>query len=481
MKANFSKNESTQLQRILGLKEALAIVVGRIIGSGIFRTPGTIFIVVSGVQLSKNHSEFAPNHLTLFFLVWFIGGVCTLLNAICYAEMVSLLPKSGGPYVFLKHAYPEIITFLRGWAMFFVAETASIVAVAIVFQEFLSQAIGNDTQIKKILFLISPYLLIWIFTLSSCFGVKLSGWLQDILGILKITVLVAMVGIFFGISGSMKNLDMKFTPQKWQWDSFLTVFAGLRYAFFSYSGWEGATYIAEEVRKPKRNLPLSLFIGISLVMLLYILINASYIYQLGSIGVMEAGKNVAVVAMERALGLHAKLLLIIFILISTASNVSTQIFVKARTWFAMARDKLFFAPLSQLNTKYHTPNTALIYQALWASMLLSCSLLYKNSYEALIDYFSFTSALFNILTLIALPILRKKMSAQERTVEDTFKVPFLPFVLFLVLFIQISFLLVTFFDKPIESLVGVILTLSGLFFYYRKFLYSLKQNRWTWM
>ena len=135
------KKES-ELKVALGLREALAIVIGRIIGSGIFRTPGPIFIAVCGLDLSKNYQlgDIPTSQISigLFFLAWLLGGLVTYLGALCYAELVSLLPRSGGPYAFLKKAYPEYVSFLRGWAMFFVSETASIVAVALVFSEYTS-------------------------------------------------------------------------------------------------------------------------------------------------------------------------------------------------------------------------------------------------------------------------------------------------------------------------------------------------------
>ena len=293
------KNSNTHLIRALGLKETLAVIISRIIGSGIFRTSGTIFIISSGLILNEKNSNesFEQISLALFFLVWVVGAISTLLSSFCYAEMISMYPSSGGPYIFLKKAYPEIVTFLRGWAMFFVGETASIVAVAIVFCEFLDFIVS--AYIPKYISYSFAYILIWAFTLSACFGVKLSAWLQNILGVLKIVVLVVMICILFGIDGSTKNLTEHIFPKNLNLGVFISLFGALRYVFFSFSGWEGATYIAEEVKNPKKNLPLSLFLGISFVSILYIVINLGYLYQLGPHGMIDAGKGVAMEAIKK--------------------------------------------------------------------------------------------------------------------------------------------------------------------------------------
>ncbi|MCB1139402.1 MAG: amino acid permease [Leptospiraceae bacterium] len=456
-------------ERKLGLSETLSIVVGRIIGSGIFRTPASIMLAVGVVSM--------------FYGAWLVGGIITILSALLFAELVAMVPRSGGPYVYLRLAYHPMVAFLRGWAMFFVSETASIVAVALVFSAY---ALGLLDQIRpELLAGADPFhalmlrgsiafLLIWLLTLANCFGVFLSGVIQDIFSVVKIGALLLIAAACFGSSPDFSHFGMEvITPPDAnapEAGSLAALFAALRYSFFAYSGWEGATYVAEEVKQPEKNLPRSLFLGIGMVMVLYLLVNTAYLAQLSPQDMVE-NRAVAVEAMTRAIGLAGGVLVALAIMISTFGNVSSQVLVKSRTWHAMARDGLFFQFLSPLSSTYRSPNRALVFQGVWASCLLGMAVsgeLLKphpqdnNLYEALIDFFSFTSTVFNVLTLAAVAVLRKKLPELPRP----FRVPYLPLVLGLVMLVQGAFLVYTFMDKPIHSLAGVALTLTGLIYWF---------------
>ena len=398
----------------------------------------------------------------LFFLAWIIGGFTSYLGSLCYAELVALLPHSGGPYAYLKAAYPEVVTFLRGWAMFFVSETASIVAVAVVFSEYgailWEKSMGLSPS--RVVQGGAALALIWLFTFANCLGIVLSGLVQKMLSFLKIFALIMMSTLFLGVGGDSAHLQEHFWPAQWGWATLIALGQAMRYTFFAYSGWEGASYIAEEVRKPQRTLPLSLFMGIGLVMCIYLLVNAGYVHQLGAEQIVIERKNIAAASMESVLGMTGAVLLAAFVMLSTAGNVSTQILVKARTWYAMARDGLFFKAAAKLSPRFQTPNAALGLQAGWASVLLFYSLSLENSYEAMIDFFSFTSTLFNLLTFAAVGVLRYKMPKAQRP----FRTPFLWLTLSIVLLIQFCFLLITLYDRPRESpfRLGALLYRSNL-------------------
>ena len=338
--------------------------MGRIIGSGIFRTPGPIFVAVCSLDLNRSYGPgeipLAQLSVGLFLLAWIIGGFSSYLGSLCYAELAALLPHSGGPYAYLKAAYPEIVTFLRGWAMFFVSETASIVAVALVFSEYgaVLWEKSTGTSCSGVVQGGAALTLIWLFTFVNCLGIALSGLLQKVLSFLKVSALIIMSSLFLTMGGDSTHLQEHFWPTQWTWGTLIALGQAMRYTFFAYSGWEGASYIAEEVRKPQRNLPLSLFIGIALVMCIYLFVNVGYVYQLGAEQIVRERKNIAAAAMESALGMTGTLLLAAFVMLSTAGNVSTQILVKARTWYAMARDGLFFKVAAKLNPRFQTPNAA---------------------------------------------------------------------------------------------------------------------------
>jgi amino acid transporter len=403
---------------------------------------------------------------SLFGLVWVIGGIVTIFGAVCYAELVASMPKSGGPYVYLKEAYGSMWAFLRGWAMFFVSETAAIAAVALVFAEFtaaLIQIITGEMLPNRHIILIALSL-IWLFTIVSLYGIALSGKIQTTLSFFKVLAVGAIIGIAFcSQGGNPANFVTPVLPETFGFATILAVGAALRFSFFAFSGWEGATYIAEEVKNPQRNLPLSLFLGIGGVMLLYAGVNSAYIYLLPP-AEMAASRQVASDAMRVAIGASGGALIAGAVMLSTFGNVSTQILCKARSWQAMARDGLFFKKIAELHPKYKTPNNSLIAQGLWATVLLLFASLYKNSYEVIIAFFSATSTIFNIMTFAAVFILRKKFPDIERP----YKAWLYPYSLIGILMIYTAFLILTLITAPLPSLIGILLTFTGLIYYYRE-------------
>lgn len=443
-------SEQTDLKRDLGVVESFSIVIGRIIGSGIFRTPQPIMLAVASVSL--------------FYGVWIMGGITTLLGAFCYAELVSMMPKSGGPYTFLKAAYPPVWTFLRGWAMFFVSETGAIAAVALVFAQYGNSffEIVTGFNYSRGMEVIVALIVIWLLTSINCFGVFLSGMFQNMFSFIKLVAVGAVITIGLSKAGNLAHFSTPFWPEHFNWSTMLAVGAAMRYSFFAYSGWEGATYVAEEVRNPRRNLPLSIILGISGVILLYLGANTAYIYQL-PVEIIKQSKWVASAAMKTAIGATGGLLISLAVMMNTFGNVSTQILVKARTWYAMSRDGLFIGPLGNIHPKFKTPNTALIVQGFWASILLFAAGFAEHAYDRIIDFFSFTSSIFNISTFLAVWILRRKYPQVPRP----FRAWGYPVTLIIVLIIQMWFMVVTLITAFIPSLMGMILTATGLIYYYR--------------
>ncbi len=444
-------SEDTDLKRQLGLTEAFSIVISRIIGSGIFRTPAPIMMLVGAISL--------------FYGVWIIGGIATLLGAFLYAELAAMMPKSGGPYQYLKAAYPPIWTFLRGWAMFFVSETAAIAAVALVFAEYgnaLYALLNDGQQYSHLTEIIIALVVIWGMTAINSFGVALSGVVQNIFGALKLIAVGAVIFVGFSKGGNIAHFSENFWPDEFNWSSVLAVGAAMRYSFFAYSGWEGPTYIAGEMRNPRRNLPLAMLVGIFGVMLLYIAANSAYIYQL-PIEQIKNSKWVATEALQMAIGTTGGVLISIAVMLNTFGNVSTQVLVKARTWYAMAKDGMFFNSLSKIHPKYKTPNMALLAQGIWATVLLMGASFAESAYEAMIDFFSFTSTVFNIMTFAAVWVLRKKFPDIARP----YRAWGYPVTLFLVLTIQIWFLITTLITAFVPSMIGAALTSTGLLYYYR--------------
>ena len=452
----------TEYKRNLGIIESTSIVVSRIIGSGIFRTPAPIMALVGCTSL--------------FGLVWVLGGIITIFGAVVYAELTAMIPKSGGPYVFLKEAYGPYIAFLRGWAMFFVSETASIVAVSLVFTEFINAifeiVLGSPFGLLPT-FLLS-LVTIWVLTIINLYGVSLSGKIQVIFGATKIAAVGGIIGITLtGFStGNLSHFSQPFWPEDFGWPTVLAIGAALRYSFFAFSGWEGATYMAEEVKDPGKTLPLSLFLGISGIMILYLGANIGYIYQL-DVQMIKESKWVATKAIQKVLGASGGILISLAVSINVFGNISTQIVCKARSWHAMARDGLFFDHFKKLHPVYATPNNALIGQGFWATVLLIGAVLStyyqsgssgNNTYEMMIDFFSATSTVFNLLTFGSIFVLRKKLPDKNRP----YKAFLYPWSMIIVLVLYSSFLVLTLITAFIPSLIGFALTATGTLYYLRK-------------
>ncbi len=452
-----------ELARSLGLIDAFGIVVGRIIGSGIFRAPGPIMALVGCTSV--------------FYGVWLLGGIATLLGAFCYGELVAMLPRAGGPYAYLRAAYGPLWAFLRGWAMFFVSETAAIVAVALVFAEYGNSlfTIVAGHPYPRLVELLTALAAIWILTAVNCYGVRLGGSVQNVLSLLKVIALGALVGAGFthlaggaadaglGAAAGPARFAGPIWPERFGWAEMLAAGAAMRYAFFAFSGWEGATYVAEEVREPSRNLPLSIVLGITGVTLLFLAANSAYLYQLAPAAIARS-KWVAADAMRSATGAAGGILVSLAVMLSTFGNVSAQVLVKARTWYAMARDDLFPAALARVHPLHRTPNVALVAQAAWASVLLGGAALAGRAYETVIDFFSFTSAVFNVSTFAAVWVLRRRMPDAPRP----WRVVGYPATLVAVLVIQIWFMVTTAITAPVPSVLGAALTASGLLWYYRE-------------
>ncbi len=452
--------ERDDLDRRLGPLEALSIVVGRIIGSGIFRTPGPIMALTGAA---------AP-----FFGVWIVAGVATVLGAFCYAELVAMLPRAGGPYAYLRAAYGPAWAFLRGWAMFIVSETAAIAAVALVCAEYAGAlwALGAGRPWPRGAELAFALAVIWGLTAVNCRGVAAGGRLQNALSALKVLALGAVIAAGLGRTGGDAaglaggSGDPGGTaacwPARFGWRDLLAAGAALRYAFFAFSGWEGATYVAEEVRDPRRSLPRSMLLGIGAVLLLYLAANAAYLHQLGPAR-MAASKWVAADAMAAALGAAGAALIALSVVVNAAGNVSAQVMVKARTWFAMGRDGLFPSALGRLDPRHRVPTTALLVQAVWASVLLLVAGLAARAYETIIDYFTFTSSIFNVSTFAAVWVLRRRFPAAPRPVRAWGY----PWSLLAVLLIQVWLMVSALLTAPLPSLLGIVLTSAGLLYYHR--------------
>src|SRR5262245_23502093 len=348
----------------LGLLDSTMIVAGSMIGSGIF---------IVSADISRQVGS--PGWL---LLAWLVTGALTVVGALSYGELAAMFPRAGGQYVYLREAYSPLFGFLYGWTLFTVIQTGTIAAVAVAFAKFSGvfwPVIAADNYLLSIgsFHISTPQVLalciIVVLTVYNYRDVKTGALLQNIFTITKVAALLALVvfGIYFGLQGHGSSANfVPLFPESISWAT-VGIFGGaLTGSLFAADAWNNITYTAGEVHNPKRNLPLSLLIGTSAVILLYILANYAYVYVLGIEKIKVAENDrVGTLLMQTILGDSGKFVMAAMIMVSTFGCLNGVILTAARVYYAMAKDGLFFKPAGELN-KNHVPAKSLTMQCIWA-------------------------------------------------------------------------------------------------------------------
>ncbi len=475
-------NDNSGLIRGLGLVAAIAIILGNVIGTGVFLKARVMTCNVG-----------SP---TWVLIAWIAAGFLTLAGALTYAELTSMKPKAGGEYVFLRDAYGKIPSFLYGWMQIFIAKTGSQAAVAVVFAIGLNDFL--DGTLRKVLIQtdalgftyelttlqIVAVMTIVIFTTLNCASVAFGGQIAKALTVVKIG-LIAMVGLgafLFVVGGDFGNFSLMNSGGTCEDVSASVTYGAAGYSFLSgfaaamlgalwgYDGWNNLTLVAGEVKNPQKNLPIALIGGTTLIMVLYIFIHIAYFYVLDPTAVASVSKDssVAKVVVERffsgdittfATG-FAVALFTVGLMISSIGTLHTSILSGARVPYAMAKDGVMIKSFANLSAT-RVPVTALIFQGVWA-----CILALSGSFDTLTDYVIFGSWIFYALVTSSVFVFRRKFPDAERPYK-TFGYPIVP-----VLFILVAtWLLVnTVMSNPTNSLIGLGLILLGLpvYFYLTK-------------
>ena len=374
----------------IGVSAATFLVVSVIIGSGVFK-------------------KLAPMSQTLgspllVILCWVLAGLISLAGALSTAEMVSMFPNSGGEYFYFQKVYGRFFSFMYGWASFTVIKTASIAALAYIFAQSLTSLfplpiVGDSISflgiaITQALFikLVASFLIIAL-TLLNYRGAQFASKLSTVLTYLMLTSIVAFLAIGFGSSqGSMANITttshLPNAPNLHGFSLLKALFVASLGAFWGYEGWNGIAYIGEEIKNPKRNLPLALGIGTLIVMTAYVLLNIVFVYILPIDYFIQLTPNkIAAVEVAGKLSGHIGMVLVASLIVVTTLNATNStILTSARMMYAMARDKLFFYKAANVHPKYNTPDMALFIQAFWA-----IALVFSGSFDQLTDMLVFAS------------------------------------------------------------------------------------------
>ena len=446
------------LIRAIGLGSAVLIVVGTVIGSGIFLTTGGMAALIPSASL--------------LLLAWVLGGVLSIAGGLTYAEMGAMFPRSGGVYVFLREAYGPLPAFLYGWSSLLVVISGSIAAVAVGFAEYLSYFVPVFSTSNVVLALPLPW---GTFSISAgqlvaaasiavlgavnYVGVRSGNMLNVVLTAAKVAALAA-IPIMALIGGAVQPAFTPIVPP----DTVrpLASFGIAMIAvLWTYESWYYVTYAAGEIRNPQRNVPLALIIGVLLLMGIYVAVNVAYLHAL-TIDEMKGVTRIAEKAATVLIGAGGASFMALTVVVSTFGCNAAGLIGGPRVLFAMARDGVFLPAAGRVHPRYRTPHIAVAALTAW-SVILALS----GTYDQLFTYVMFSSILFSVATGLALFQLRRTRPDQPRPYV-AWGYPIVPALFVLG---SAAFVLNTLFEKPVESIVGLGLLVTGVPVYW----YSKKQ------
>jgi APA family basic amino acid/polyamine antiporter len=440
----------TELKRQIGLFDAVMLISGDMIGTGIFISTGVI-------------AEQVPSPGGVL-LVWIFGGLLALAGALSCAELSASLPYAGGDYNYIREAYGKLMGFLSGWSSFLVTFSGAIAFLAVIFNEYMSfffPVLGSKdvlfsaaipfVSINVTIGTLFSILVVLLISALHCIGVRQGTVTQNILTVIKIGSLVGIIllGVFIG-----KGDTAHFSPL-FDWDKIAksSVFASAFIpAIFAYSGWNAVIYIAGEVKEPEKNLPKALLMANLIVIVLYLAINMVYIYGVPVTG-MKGAHRVSEVATTALFGYPTSAWITALITVSILGALNVVTMLGPRIYYAMARDGVFFKGLSRVHPTFGTPTSAIILQAVWASILIL-----TGEFGRLFTYVSVIITLFSALTVGSVIVLRYKRPDLNRPYK-LWGYPIVP-ILFIAAHAWIVWGSVT--EKPYESLIGLFIVCLGI-------------------
>lgn len=430
--------------RRVGLFSGVMLVIGGIIGSGIFLNPS---IVAQRVHTPA---------LTLG--AWLLGGGVALIGAFIYGELGQRIPKAGGSYVYLRDAFGELPAFLNAWGMLLMIATGAIAAVAVTFANYTLALTGLADGYRFPLAVGAIVLLSGI----NYFGVRPGALTQNVFTVLKLVALAVLVGAGLLLAGASPSVGTT-TPPAPPDSIVLALGAALVPVLFSYGGWQQTNFVAEELVDPERNLPRALLWGVIGVVTVYLLANLTYLRTLGAEG-LAASNAPAADALGLLLGPTGRTFITAGVALSTFGFLNLVILVSPRVYQAMAADGLFFPWMARLHPRYHTPSAAIVFQAVWAILLTS-----TGTYGELLDYVVFADWLVFGATAATLFVYRAR-ERQGQVPRVTYRVPGHPVTPLLFIAAALYVVVGSTASNPLNALKGALLLGAGVpvFLYWRK-------------
>ena len=436
-------DKSINIQRKIGLITATSIVVANMIGAGIFTTSG----IMAG---------YLPGPVWVL-ACWILGGLLAMSGALCYAELATRMPEEGGEYIYLKTLYHPLLGFLTGWISFFVGFSAPIAASALgsvtyIFQGLHQNIPGFNPAHLQLYIKVSGAIIIIIFTVIHYLGVRYGSVVQNILTAFKILIISGLILLGFLTTHTWSNL-LSIYNQGFKGMDFGS---SMMLVMFAYSGWNASAYIAGEIKNPQRNLPLSLILGTSLVILIYLILNL-FIFMVVPYTDLAGKITVFETALQLVLGEWIGRMLSIIIGLALLSSLSAFIILGSRVYFAMSRDHLFFSFASKIHPRYEVPSRSIVIQGSMAVVLLLI-----GTFDQLLIYLGFALSIFPWLAVFGIFIARKR-GLNARGMVATWGYPVTPLFY---LCGSLALMILACINRPVESLAALLTVLGGIPVYY---------------
>ena len=435
------------LPRVLGLWDVVSIVIGGVIGSGIFLSPSVIAAAVP-----------AP---LLMLAVWVVGGLFSFFGAVSFAELGAAMPQTGGIYIYLREAYGPLISFLFGWTLFLVIDSGAIATLAVAFSHnMLPKFVAMTPLVKK---LVAAGFVVFLGAVNYV-GVRWGARLQNLLTLIKTGAIgIVCVAVFFFAKGQGNVANfVEPKPDSFNFGLLGAFGVGLVASLWAYKGWEAATYSAGEMKNPRRNLPLGILIGTGAVIVIYLVANLAYLYVL-PVGKIAASENrVALDAMALVTGPFGASLIAFLILFSILGAANQNVLTSPRVYFAMAKDGLFFKKIATVHPKFLTPSVSIIAICAWSVVLTL-----TGTFKQLFTYVIFGEWIFFGLTVAAVIVLRKKLPNLQRPYK-TWGYPVTPVVFVLAAFYVAAASLLSAFWNAMGGLVIILLGVPAFLYWRRK-------------
>ena len=432
------KSSAVGLERTLGLKDLTLLIIGTVIGSGIFIVPGAVLRQTNG-------------SIVLAMLVWLAGGILSLLGALTYGELSAMNPKAGGLYIFIRDGFGRLPSFLYGWTLFFVISSGSMATLAVAFSSYLGQIIPLSPLAAKL----SAISMIVVVTVVNVIGTRKSANLQDwttaikVGAILLMSVILFVLGHGFAAASTVASTTI----------STRSMLSGVGFAMigvlWAYEGWQYATFSAGETINAQRNFPRALLIGSAALIFIYMLANLAYLAALGPLKASQTDA-VAAAAMTAVVGPAAAKLVAAAILISIFSATNGLTLTAPRVYYAMARDGVFFHQLAKIHPRFRTPAFAILAGSAWAIVLAA-----TGTFEQLLTYVVFTGWLFYALGAASIFVYRRRSSERELP----YRVPGYPWTPLLFIVAAAALVINTIVTQPVRAAIGLGIVLLGTLAY----------------